>query len=379
MDKKNIIVLGSGLVGGPMARDLATEFNVSLADISKKALIKAIGDFPITGIESDLSKEENVRELIKDFDLVINAVPGHMGFKTLETVIDSGKNIVDIAFFPEDLLLLDELAKEKGVIAISDIGVAPGMSNILTAFAASQLEKTFKVKIMVGGLPKNRQLPWEYKAVFSPSDVIEEYTRPARVVRGSKEIAVPPLGERELLNFEGIGTLEAFISDGLRSLIHTIDAPDMEEKTLRYPGHARLMEILRDAGFFSQEMKTVGNSQIRPLDLTSEILFPQWKMEEGEVDITVMRIIVSGVKDGKNAEICYDLYDEYDPETGIHSMARTTGYTATITARMVLNGMYDHAGVSPPEYLGKKPECVDFLFKEFEKRKIFYRSKTVQL
>jgi len=379
MDKKNIIVLGSGLVGGPMARDLATEFNVSLADISKKALIKAIGDFPITGIESDLSKEENVRELIKDFDLVINAVPGHMGFKTLETVIDSGKNIVDIAFFPEDLLLLDELAKEKGVIAISDIGVAPGMSNILTAFAASQLEKTFKVKIMVGGLPKNRQLPWEYKAVFSPSDVIEEYTRPARVVRGSKEIAVPALGERELLNFEGIGTLEAFISDGLRSLIHTIDAPDMEEKTLRYPGHARLMEILRDAGFFSQEMKTVGNSQIRPLDLTSEILFPQWKMEEGEVDITVMRIIVSGVKDGKNAEICYDLYDEYDPETGIHSMARTTGYTATITARMVLNGMYDHAGVSPPEYLGKKPECVDFLFKEFEKRKIFYRSKTVQL
>ena len=379
MDKKNIIVLGSGLVGGPMARDLATEFNVSLADISKKALIKAIGDFPITGIESDLSKEENVRELIKDFDLVINAVPGHMGFKTLETVIDSGKNIVDIAFFPEDLLLLDELAKEKGVIAISDIGVAPGMSNILTAFAASQLEKTFKVKIMVGGLPKNRQLPWEYKAVFSPSDVIEEYTRPARVVRGNKEIAVPALGERELLNFEGIGTLEAFISDGLRSLIHTIDAPDMEEKTLRYPGHARLMEILRDAGFFSQEMKTVGNSQIRPLDLTSEILFPQWKMEEGEVDITVMRIIVSGVKDGKNAEICYDLYDEYDPETGIHSMARTTGYTATITARMVLNGMYDHAGVSPPEYLGKKPECVDFLFKEFEKRKIFYRSKTVQL
>ena len=375
MSKKSIIVLGSGLVGGPMARDLAKEFSVSLADISKEALNRAIGEYPIKGIESDLSKEENVRDLIKDVDLVINAVPGHMGFQTLETVIDSGKNIVDIAFFPEDLFLLDALAKEKGVIAVSDIGVAPGMSNILTAYASAQLDKTQKVKIMVGGLPKDRQLPWEYKAVFSPSDVIEEYTRPARVVRGKREVAVPALGERELVNFEGIGTLEAFISDGLRSLIHTIDAPEMEEKTLRYPGHARLMEILRDAGFFSQELKTVGNSQIRPLDLTSEILFPQWKLNEGEVDITVMRIIVSGVKDGKTTEITYDLYDEYDPATGIHSMARTTGYTATITARMVLNGMYKHIGVSPPEYLGYHPECVDFLFTEFKKRNIHYKSK----
>ena len=379
MNKKSIIVLGSGLVGGPMARDLAKEFKVSLADINKQALDNAIGDFPITGIESDLSSEENVRKLIKDFDLVINAVPGHMGFKTLETVIDSGKNIIDIAFFPEDLFLLDELAKEKGVIAISDIGVAPGMSNILTAYAESQLDKTEKVKIMVGGLPKTRQQPWEYKAVFSPADVIEEYTRPARVVRGGKELSVPALGEREFVNIEGIGTLESFISDGLRSLIHTIDAPDMEEKTLRYPGHARLMEILRDAGFFSREEKQVGKIRVRPLDLTSRILFPQWKLEEGEIDITVMRIIVSGIKAGRKTTITYDLYDEYDPESGIHSMARTTGYTATITARMVLNGMYDRVGVSPPEYLGRKPECVEFLFSEFKKRKINYRSSIENL
>ncbi|MEN8226474.1 MAG: saccharopine dehydrogenase C-terminal domain-containing protein, partial [Bacteroidota bacterium] len=219
MNKKSIIILGSGLVGGPMARDLAEEFNVSLADISREALNKAIGDFPISGITSDLSKEENIIKLIEGFDLVINAVPGHMGFKTLETVITCGLDVVDIAFFPEDLFLLDKLAKEKGVVAISDIGVAPGMSNILTAYAASQLDKVEKVKIMVGGLPKTRQLPWEYKAVFSPADVIEEYTRPARLVRGGKEIVVPALGERELVEIEDIGTLDAFISDGLRSLI----------------------------------------------------------------------------------------------------------------------------------------------------------------
>ncbi|MEN8226089.1 MAG: saccharopine dehydrogenase C-terminal domain-containing protein, partial [Bacteroidota bacterium] len=206
---------------------------------------------------------------------------------------------------------------------------------------------------------------------------IEEYTRPARLVRGGKEIVVPALGERELVEIEDVGTLEAFISDGLRSLIHTIDAPEMEEKTLRYPGHARLMEILRDAGFFSQEEAIVGKQKVKPLDLTSKLLFSQWKLEEGEVDITVMRVIVTGRKDGKSMAITYDLFDEYDAEGGIHSMARTTGYTATITARMVLNGMYRHIGVSAPEYLGRKPECVKFLFDEFEKRKIRYRSSLV--
>ncbi len=373
MKKKKIIVLGGGLVGGPMARDLAKEFDVSLADIRESNLKKAIGNFPIKSIVCDLSEEDTIRKLITDFDLVINAVPGHMGFETLETIIDCGKNVVDIAFFPEDLFMLEGLAREKGVIAISDIGVAPGMSNILTAYASDQLDETLKVKIMVGGLPRVRQHPWEYKAVFSPADVIEEYTRPARIVRNGEECILPALCEKELVEIEGVGTLEAFISDGLRSLIRTIEAPDMEEKTLRYPGHARLIEILRDSGFFSQEKKKFGNNMLSPLDMTSSLLFDQWKLEEGEVDITVMKVIVSGIKNGNPMSISYDLYDEYDPISGIHSMARTTGYTATITARMVLNGMYDHKGISPPEYLGKHEACVSFLFEEFEKRNIFYK------
>jgi saccharopine dehydrogenase-like NADP-dependent oxidoreductase len=373
MEKKKIIVLGGGLVGGPMARDLAHEFDVSLADISTDNMARAAGDFPITTIACDLSVEKKLRELIASFDLVINAVPGHMGFKTMEVVIDSGRNVVDIAFFPEDLFLLDGLAKEKGVIAISDIGVAPGMSNILTAHSVSRLDEARKLKIMVGGLPKLRQLPWEYKAVFSPADVIEEYTRPARLVRAGKELVLPALSERELVDFEGIGTLEAFISDGLRSLIRTMDIPDMEEKTLRYPGHARLMEIFRDAGFFGAEKLRAGNTEIRPLELTSALLFDQWKLEEGETDITVMRVMVSGMKDGQPKTITYDLYDEYDAESGIHSMARTTGYTATITARMVLEGLYDRVGISPPEYLGMKEACVEYLFEEFGRRNIHYR------
>jgi saccharopine dehydrogenase-like NADP-dependent oxidoreductase len=373
MKNQKIVVLGSGLVGGPMARDLCNEYVVSLADIDQGKLDKATEGHPIESMLCDLSDPDTIKQTVMNADLVISAVPGHMGFKTLETVIECGKNVVDIAFFPEDLFLLDGLAKERGVIAISDIGVAPGMSNILTAYAANELDTPMKVRIMVGGLPKVRQLPWEYKAVFSPADVIEEYTRPARVVRGGKEVIMPALTEREFVDIEGIGTLEAFVSDGLRSLVRTMNIPDMEEKTLRYPGHARLMEILRDSGFFQQEKRKIGELHISPLELTSELLFDQWKLREGETDITVMKVEVGGIKDGAFVTISYDLYDEYDPESGIHSMARTTGYTATITARMVLNGMYDRKGVSPPEYLGNRNECVSFLFSEFEKRGIYYR------
>jgi len=373
MKKQKIVVLGSGLVGGPMARDLSHEYEVSLADINKQRLDVATRNHKINGIVCDLTDAEVIQRIVNNADLVISAVPGHMGFKTLETVIECGKNVVDIAFFPENLFLLDGLAREKEVVAISDIGVAPGMSNILTAYAANELDIARKARIMVGGLPKVRQLPWEYKAGFSPADVIEEYTRPARIVRNGEEVIMPALGERELVNIEGIGTLEAFVSDGLRSLVHTMDIPDMEEKTLRYPGHARLMEILRDSGFFSREKRNIHGQMISPLDVSSALLFDQWELKEGEVDITVMQIIVSGEKDGKDCTITYDLYDEYDPVSGIHSMARTTGYTATITARMVLNGMYDRKGISPPEYLGFKKECVSFLFAEFEKRGIHYR------
>jgi saccharopine dehydrogenase-like NADP-dependent oxidoreductase len=371
--KKKIIVLGSGLVGGPMARDLAGEYEVSLADISRQALDKATGGHDIKPLLCDLSKEKLVRNIIEGHDLVINAVPGHMGFKTLETVIDCGRNVVDIAFFPEDMFLLDDLAREKGVVAVSDIGVAPGMSNILTAHAAGMLDKAGKVKIMVGGLPRLRMYPWEYKAVFSPSDVIEEYTRPARVVRGGREQVLQPLSEKELIDVEGIGTLEAFISDGLRSLIRTMDIPDMEEKTLRYPGHAGLIEVLRNTGFFGTDPIPVDGQMVKPLDLTSALLFPQWKLEDGEADITVMKVIVSGILKGRQTSITYELFDEYDAESGIHSMARTTGYTATVTARMLLNGMYDRIGVSPPEYLGMIPACVGFLFEELGKRGITYK------
>ena len=324
-------------------------------------------------VEMDLDNKQSIFEVISDQDLVLNAVPGFMGYRTMERILSAGKNVVDISFFPEDALELDGLAKKNGVTAIVDCGVAPGMSNILPGYVDSILDKTDSILIYVGGLPKVRELPYEYKAVFSPIDVIEEYTRPARYIEKGELITKPALSEPELLQFEKVGTLESFNSDGIRSLAKTMShVPNIKEKTLRYPGHIRIMEIMREAGFFSSDTVDVKGVEIRPIDLTAKLLFPQWELKPGEVDYTIMRIEVEGVKDGKNVRHTYSLFDEYCPETKVHSMARTTGYTATMAIRMLAEGLYDEKGIIVPEFIGKNHNCVKFILDGLADRGVNY-------
>ena len=212
---KKIIVLGAGLVGGPMASDLAgdPDFVVSIADINETALQKLADRSAATGrkintVVADLGEPGMVARVVADYDMVINAVPGFMGFQTLKAIIGAGKDVVDIAFFIEDPFELDELARQNNVTAIMDMGVAPGMCNVLIGYADYLLDETDNILYMVGGLPEIREWPYEYKAVFSPVDVIEEYTRPARYIENGKLIVKPALSDPELLNFPGIGTLE---------------------------------------------------------------------------------------------------------------------------------------------------------------------------
>jgi YD repeat-containing protein len=369
-----IIVLGAGLVGAPMAIDLAkdAEFDVTIADINSDNLNKLTSN-NVSTIKKDLSDVQTVKELVKDFDMVLNAVPGFMGYNTLKTIIESGKDVVDIAFFPEDPFSLDELAKNHNVTAIMDCGVAPGMSNVLIGYVDNLMDKTETALIYVGGLPEVREWPYEYKAVFSPIDVIEEYTRPARYVENRQVVIRPALTDAEYLDFPNVGTLEAFNSDGLRSLADTIDAPNMKEKTLRYPGHIDKMAVLRETGFFNKEEIEIKGVKISPLEFTSKLLFPKWQLKKGEVDVTVMRVIIEGIKDGENLRYTYDLYDRLDEETNTHSMARTTGYTATMAVRMLAKGMYKEKGISPPEYIGKKSDCVEFILKGLKDRGIIYK------
>ncbi len=377
MKKQKIIVLGSGLVGAPMALDLAQDpkFEVTVADISAESLQKCHASRAIRPVQADLADPDKVRGLVAGHDVVLSAVPGFLGYQTLRAVIDAGKNAVDIAFFPEDAFMLDEMAKKKGVTAIVDCGVAPGMSNLLVGHVHHLLDRTHSALIYVGGLPEVRVWPYEYKAVFSPIDVIEEYIRPARYVENGKLVVRPALSDPEYMNLPGVSSLVAFNSDGLRTLVRTLDIPNMKEKTLRYPGHIEKIAVLRESGFFSQEPIDVHGARVRPIDLTARLLFPIWKLQPGETDLTVMQVIVEGEKDGEKVRHTYDLLDRFDVARNVHSMARTTGFTATAAVRMIAGGLYSRQGIIAPEYVGEEPRCVEFMLKELAERGVIYKHK----
>ncbi len=365
-----ITVLGAGLVGSAIIKDLATDFSVKAVDVSAAALTQ-FADTPTIETETaDLRRASAVQSVIASADLVVCAVPGFMGFATLKAIISAGKNVVDISFFPEDAFELDALAQENGVTAIVDCGVAPGLCNIMAGYVENEFDRTDSYTCYVGGLPRERTLPYQYKAVFSPIDVLEEYTRPARLVENGKVVIRPALSDVELLNFDGIGTLEAFNTDGLRSLIKTMDIPSMKEKTMRYPGHAALMQTFRDSGFLSENEISISGKSIKPIELTSKLLFKEWKLNPGEEDFTVMQVSLTGEKAGSAAERTFNLLDRYDPESNIHSMARTTGYTAAIIARQVAKGLFNQKGICPPEFIGRTKGCFDDLLAEYEKRGI---------
>lgn len=358
------------MVGSAMARDLNKNHEVVSADISESALARMKDRFGIETMKLDSSNEEELKSAIAPFDLVVNAVPGFMGYQTTKWIIEAGKNVSDISFFPEDALTLDALAKEKGVTAIVDVGVAPGMDNFILGYHNERMTVK-RFECLVGGLPQVRKWPFEYKAPFSPVDMIEEYTRPARYVEQGREVVRPPLTDPEFIEFDKVGTLESFNSDGLRSLIQTMPhIPDMKEKTLRYPGHIQLIMALKESGFFSEEK--MAGTDITPREFTSKILFDEWKLGETEPELTVMRVTVEGEQDGKQVSHVWDLYDEYDPETQVSSMSRTTGYTCTAAAELILRGKFDQRGVFPPELVGGVGDCFSFVLHYLKERGITY-------
>jgi saccharopine dehydrogenase-like NADP-dependent oxidoreductase len=362
-----IAVLGAGMVGRAIALDLAKDYSVSSFDNIEANLSSLKNINPaIQTIAADLSQYNEYKKWLSPFDIIVTAVPGFMGYKTLEAVIDAGKNVVDISFFHEDAFQLDALAKEKGVTVITDCGVAPGISNLILGRLNEEM-KISSFDCYVGGLPKNPKPPFYYKAPFSPIDVIQEYIRPARLMENGKIVIKPALSERETIKFDEVGELEAFNTDGLRSLIYTMrHIPDMKEKTLRYPGHIDLIIALKEAGFFDTSLLRIKDIEITPLEFTSKLLVNEWKAEPEEEEFTVMKVIILG--EGKTIE--YDLLDHYDAETKTSSMARTTGYSCTAAVNLVAKKIFAEKGVFPPEWVGKNKTCFDFMMTYLEKRRV---------
>jgi len=364
---KKITVLGAGLVGRAMIIDLAKKHNILAVDISSDNLdqLKDIENVKTTC--KDISDSKELNNTIKDADLVIGAVPGFMGYNMIKEVIKAGKDIVDISFFPEDPLKLNKLAIENDVTTIVDCGVSPGMGNILLGHHINRMNvKSYKC--LVGGLPVNPEPPWGYKAVFSPIDVIEEYTRPV-CYRTNGEIKIDePLSKMQVIEFENVGQFEAWNTDGLRTLLYTTEIPNMIELTIRHTGTINPIIALRDSGFFSYDEIEIDDRKVKPIDVTTNLMFSQWKMKPGEEDMTVMRIMI----EGQDQKHIYDLVDYFDKPTNTTSMARTTGYTCTAAANLFLEGKYSRKGIIAPEILGQDDTAFDYILNYLKERGINY-------
>jgi lysine 6-dehydrogenase len=369
-----VIVLGCGKIGSVMGREFVRcvpGAEVTMADISEARAKEAASHIKGAGWTTiDTSDHGSLRDEIGGHALALGALPGDYGYAALKAAVEAGVDMLDVSFTPEDPTRLDASAKERGVTVVPDCGVAPGLSNILVGYGASRLDEVEKAHVMVGGIPEEPVPPLGYTITWSAEGLVDEYVRDVRIVKGGETVEVPALSGLEEIDFPGVGTLEAFYTDGLRTLAESLQGVDeMWEKTLRYPGHVEKVRLLRDLGFFSDEPVTVKGRPVSPRLATARLLERSlWMPEVG--DLLAMQITVQGKASGKQHGYVFRVLDRYDHEGKVSAMARTTGYTAAIVAGMLAEGKIGEAGIIPPEKLGMDMGFTQNLLSELKKRGI---------
>lgn len=393
MAKGEMIVLGSGLMGSSIAMDLLESGAVSkvtVVDSSADRLhalqvhaSKLSGLDQTTGrnlklaeklqiVEMDIvRKKEELQELLSRHEVGVGALPHEIAEEAVKTALDAGISFVDLIYSwrydrPSSI---DSKAKQKGVTIIPACGLAPGLTNILAKNSADQMEEVDSVNIKVGGIPEVPKQPLNYKVVFSIESVLEEYVREALVIRDGKKILLPALSEVEEITFNEFGDqkFEAFVTDGLSTLPDTLRRVKyMEEKTIRWKGHAAQIQLLMDLGLFSERpvnLKTTGN-RVSPRALLSTLLDKKLAMHQGDKDMTLLRVDVQGRKrkGDKSTRIHqYEMIDKFDVATQTTSMARTTAHPCSTVALMVLEGKITERGFIPPELAIKDDRFDEFL------------------
>lgn len=359
-----ILILGCGMQGRIVAKYLINYYSaITVLDIDENNL-KTLDCPKIKKVKFDIKDQKRLIRLMSDYDLVVGALPARFGFYSMECAIEAGIDMVDMSYSSEDPFLLDQDAKKAGIKIVPDAGYAPGLSNILVGEAYTYMKKIDNLKIMVGGIPQKPVPPFNYRITWSPSDLIEEYTRPARIYQNNKVITVPALTGIEEFYIPDIGKLEAFYTDGLRTLLKTMcTIKNMEEKTIRYAGHATIFKTLIECGFFSNKEVKFNHTKIPCYEFMFNYL--KEELSKGpEYDITILIIqLQSGAKQKK-----YRIIDYYDRKNKITSMARMTAYSCAVIARCIKD--YPQFGVIPPEYLGMNPKFCEFIKKELKKRKV---------
>ncbi|HVD61208.1 MAG TPA: saccharopine dehydrogenase C-terminal domain-containing protein [Gemmatimonadaceae bacterium] len=377
-----MLVLGAGLQGSACAYDLLQNDEVTevrLADLHTSHLPDFLGPYSgkrLIPTPIDVRDHEAVGALMREADAVMSAIPYYFNFELAKQAVAAGVHFCDLGGNTEIVFeqkTLNDEAVAKGITVIPDCGLAPGMVNILSEYGIRQLDSVDEVKILVGGLPQNPEPPLNYQIVYSLEGVLDYYTTLSWIIRDGKRTQVKALSEREPIQFpEPVGELEAFhTAGGLSTMAFRYEGkiPSMEYKTLRYPGHAAIMEAIRDLGFLDQQPIEVKGGRVAPRDLAIATMGPRLTKEGGR-DLVALRVTVRGKKNGQPKTLGWELVDLYDETHGISAMMRTTGYSLSITGQMQARGEIALKGVHTPD------ECMpaEKYISELAKRGVIIRS-----
>lgn len=371
-----ILVLGCGNIGSVAARDLAESLpsaEIILADMNEsraKEAASKVDQENVSWIRVDASNHNELVSALKKFDIAIGALPGEIGYQVCKASCVAGIDLVDVSYMPEDVMTLQKDASKTGICILPDCGMSPGLGSVLVGYAVSKLDKVGNVHMLNGGLPEKPIPPLGYMITWSVKDLIDMYSRKVNIVREGKIVQVPAMSGLQEINFPGVGKLEAFYTDGLRTMLYTFkNVKNMWEKSLRYPGHVEKIGLLKDLGFFEEKELKIEKFSISPREVTAKLL--ESKLKRKDIgDIVVMLIEVDGTKNGNRVQYTYQVLDHYDKKHQVTAMGRTTAYTASVVAQLLAQKAIKEKGVIPPEKLGMNRELYNKFMSLMKKRNI---------
>jgi len=362
-----IVVMGCGNIGSVVAGDLAESLRsaeIVVADVSGDRAREAatrIGKDNVSWVQTDALRHDELVKTLEKFDLAIGALPGAIGYRVCKASIAAKVNLVDVSFMPEDVMTLNRAASRAGVSILPDCGMSPGLGSIFVGHVASRLDQVDSVYMFNGGIPEKPVPPLDYVITWSARDLIELYTREVSIVKNGRIVQVEAMSGLEEMTFPGVGKLEAFYSDGLRTLLRNVKVTnEMWEKSLRYPGHIEKIRLLKALGYFEEKPMTIDGISISPRDVTARILESKLKRPEVQ-DVVAMQVEVSGLKAGRKILYTFHLLDRFDKKKKVTALARTTAYTTSAVAQLVIDEAIEEKGVIPPEKLGMN----EIIYKKF--------------
>ncbi|MEG1602344.1 MAG: saccharopine dehydrogenase C-terminal domain-containing protein [Cloacibacillus sp.] len=377
--KKKALQIGAGMVGRCIIHDMISDFDFVVLDMSEDNLAEARRLFPgVQTVQGSATDKELIAKLSEDCDIITAAMPGTVGYKVTQIAMELGKKLANVSSMHGRAdAPFHEIGLETGGLGISMIGFEPGMSNFFGGRGYYKLDKCEEMYVYVGGgLPVDPRPPFNYFTTWSISDNLNQFNQPTTVVREGKEMVIPALSEVMDFAIEDFKHLECFTSNGLGSLFRSFhDVPEMAAYTVRWPGLAAQMRLLNELNLFDKEERMLGKVKQVPRDILIDVFSKAYERQPGEVDMSVMKIVVKGIKDGDRVTYTWEIAQKEIPETGYTSMAWTTACTCGIFARAMVEGKLTGKGMLSAEHLAKDDEFYNWVMAEQAKRGIFYKEK----